>query len=201
MTVKLRTIEIDAEIAERLEARAAARGVSVSELIAELSGARPALPPDLEAIRREGKGPWSPAALAEDKRRWAEFQRTGEAVPWEELRAWMESWGTPNQPPPSQAPQAVKVAISPDAARDLMRLHGFLAEPNPEAAAKAIVTLDRAIQSLASFPERGRPSEVPGLRELVVPFGRSSYLLRYAFDQETETILVVRIWHGREARE
>lgn len=100
MTANVRTIEIDAEIADLLEARAAARGISVSELIAELSGMGAVVPPDLEAMRREGKGPWSPEALAEDDRRWAEYQRTGEAVPWEEVRAWMESWGTPDELPP-----------------------------------------------------------------------------------------------------
>jgi hypothetical protein len=100
MTTRLRAIEIDAEIADRLEARAAALGISVSQLIAELSGAGAAFPPDLEAMRREGRGPWSREALAEDDRRWAEFQRTGEAVPWEEVHAWMESWGTPEELPP-----------------------------------------------------------------------------------------------------
>lgn len=95
----------------------------------------------------------------------------------------------------------MNVVLSPDAARDLVRLRAFLTERNPDAAARAITTLDQAIQSLAYFPERGRPAEVPGLRELVVPFGRSSYLLRYGYEEATGTIVVIRIWHGREARE
>lgn len=94
----------------------------------------------------------------------------------------------------------MKVALTPDAASDLVRLRAFLAERNPNAAERAIAALDEAIQSLMPFSERGRPSEVRGLRELVVPFGQSAYLLRYSYDEVTETAVVVRIWHGREVR-
>ncbi len=71
MSVKLRTIEVDAKTADVLEARAAARGLSVS-----------------------------PGVLAEDARRLADFQRTREAMPWEDVLAWMRSWGTPDELPP-----------------------------------------------------------------------------------------------------
>jgi hypothetical protein len=101
MNIKSRTIEVDAKTAETLEAEAAARGISVSELLADLARvADGRLPPDLEALRAAGRGPWSPEVLAEDARRLAEFERTGEGVPWEEIKAWMESWGTPNELPP-----------------------------------------------------------------------------------------------------
>jgi hypothetical protein len=33
-----------------------------------------------------------------------------------------------------------------------------------------------------------------------VPFGRSAYVLRYAYSIENHEIVVLRIWHGREAR-
>ncbi len=97
MSVKVRTIEVDAETADLLEARAAARGVSVSELIADLAGNEDVLPADLAALRATGEGPWSPDALAEDARRLAEFERTREGVPWDEVKAWMETWGTPHE--------------------------------------------------------------------------------------------------------
>jgi hypothetical protein len=51
-------------------------------------------------VRTAGEGPWSPEALAEDARRFAEFERTREGVPWEEVKAWMETWGTPHELPP-----------------------------------------------------------------------------------------------------
>ena len=99
MNVKLRTIEVDAHTADVLEARAAARGLSVADLIADLAWATESLPPDLQAMCDNGEGPWSPEALAEDARRFEEFQRKREAVPWDEVKAWMQSWGTPNELP------------------------------------------------------------------------------------------------------
>lgn len=38
--------------------------------------------------------------LAEDARRLEEFERTRECVPWNEVRAWMQSWGTDHELPP-----------------------------------------------------------------------------------------------------
>jgi hypothetical protein len=96
MNVKARKIEIDAETAELLEARAAALGISVPALVAELAGHAPILPPDLAQMRARGEGPWSPQSLAEDERRLAEFQRTRMGVPWDEVKAWLNSWGSPN---------------------------------------------------------------------------------------------------------
>jgi hypothetical protein len=98
MTVKRRKIEVDAKTADVLEARAAARGQSISELLADLVSDETS--PDLESMRSARRGPWSPEILAEDARRFADFQRSHEGVPWEEVKAWMKSWGTPNELPP-----------------------------------------------------------------------------------------------------
>jgi hypothetical protein len=99
MNVKLRAIEIDAETADLLEARAKARGMSVAEFLADIACNEEALPADLAQLRVNGEGPWSPEALEEDARRLAEFERTRMGVPWHDIKAWMESWGTPNQLP------------------------------------------------------------------------------------------------------
>jgi plasmid stabilization system protein ParE len=50
------------------------------------------------------------------------------------------------------------------------------------------------------MPERGRLSGLPNIRELIVPFGRSAYVLRYTHSIENHEIVVLRVWHGREAR-
>lgn len=81
MTVGVRTIEVDEKTADLLEARASARGLSVSALLADLIDASDVLPSELEFMRRWGEGSWSPEALAEDARRLAEFERTREGVP------------------------------------------------------------------------------------------------------------------------
>ena len=96
MNVKLRKIEVDAQTADLLEARAAALGISVPVLLAELAGNEPVLPSDLAQMRANGEGPWSPQSLAEDERRLADFERTRTGVPWNEVKAWLQSWGTPN---------------------------------------------------------------------------------------------------------
>jgi toxin ParE1/3/4 len=94
----------------------------------------------------------------------------------------------------------VKIVVTPAAAGDLDRLRAFLAETNPDAARKAVAALISAIQSLDIFPDRRRQSEAAGLRELIVPFGRSAYVVRYGHVPEANEIVIVRIWHGREAR-
>jgi plasmid stabilization system protein ParE len=94
----------------------------------------------------------------------------------------------------------VKLVVSRAAAADLARLRAFVADKNPSAAQHAISGIVQAIDSLTAFPDRGRPSGVAGLRELVVPFGRSAYVVRFAHDPQRQEIVIVRLWHGREAR-
>jgi len=98
MNEKVR-IELDEQTAEVLHARAAARGMTVSALVAEMIGAEDTMPPELQAMRNAGEGPWAPDALAEDARRLAEFRRTREALPWDEVKAWMQTWGTLHELP------------------------------------------------------------------------------------------------------
>ncbi len=100
MNIKVRKIEVDVETADLLEARAAARGMSVAELLADIACNEEVLPADLAAMRTSGEGPWSPEALEEDARRLAEFERTRIGAPWDEVKTWMQSWGTPNELPP-----------------------------------------------------------------------------------------------------
>jgi toxin ParE1/3/4 len=95
----------------------------------------------------------------------------------------------------------VKLIVSSTAAHDLERLRAFLADKSPAAAERAVAMLMRAIQSLDTFPERGRPSGTPGVRELIVTFGRWGYILRYAYLAQTDEVVILRIWHGREARD
>jgi plasmid stabilization system protein ParE len=101
----------------------------------------------------------------------------------------------------AEAAQAVKLIVSRAAQADLERLHAFLVKQNPAAALQAATSLDNAMRSLDAFPKRGLPSGVSGVRELIVPFGRSAYVVRYAVLADTGEIVVLRIWHGRERRE
>jgi plasmid stabilization system protein ParE len=95
----------------------------------------------------------------------------------------------------------VKLIVSRAAVADIERLRVFLEDRNRAAAERAVVILTCAIQSLDNLPERGRPSGKPGIRELIVPFGQSAYVVRYAHRADAEEVIVLRIWHGREERD
>jgi len=95
----------------------------------------------------------------------------------------------------------VNLIVSQAAQADLERLREFLGGKDPAAALRAGAALDDAVRSLMTFPQRGCPTSVAEVRELIVPFGRSAYLLRYALLREAAEIVILRIWHGREVRE
>jgi plasmid stabilization system protein ParE len=94
----------------------------------------------------------------------------------------------------------VKLIVAEDAVADIERLRLFLKDVNPAAAARAVELIVGAIESLETNPERGRPAAVLGLRELIVPFGRSAYVLRYAYYEARSEVVIIRVWHGREKR-
>lgn len=93
------------------------------------------------------------------------------------------------------------IVVSKDALADLDRLRAFLEANDPNAARRVGRMLVDAIDSLARFPDRGRSLPDGDLRELVVPFGSSAYVVRYVHSAELDRVVIVRVWHGRESRE
>ena len=91
-----------------------------------------------------------------------------------------------------------QVDLSIAARRDYLRLAKSLAKLNPAAARSARDLIAVALQSLTDYPERGFPGPKPGLRQLVVPFGASGYVIQYRV--KGQTVVVVHIFHGRERR-
>jgi plasmid stabilization system protein ParE len=62
-----------------------------------------------------------------------------------------------------------------------------------------MLAIDEGLQMLLDMPLIGPPvAGQPGMRQLIVPFGRSAYVLRYRV--EADTLVVVRVWHAREDR-
>jgi hypothetical protein len=83
MTKAKRTIEIDEDTATGLERRAAERGLSVSQLVAEF-------------VSLENQ----PVAVSSDEvreldRRWAEVRDGQPTVANSDVVRWLETWGTP----------------------------------------------------------------------------------------------------------
>ncbi|QGZ96272.1 type II toxin-antitoxin system RelE/ParE family toxin [Terricaulis silvestris] len=90
-----------------------------------------------------------------------------------------------------------RVLFTERARADLDRLHAFLDAKSPRAAKRAVQRIIEGIDLLALFPRSG--VIVKGdLRNAFIRFGHSRYVVRYKID--ADTVLITRIWHGKEAR-
>jgi predicted transcriptional regulator len=76
-------IEVDEATATKLRVRAAEKGISVSQLVAELIG-HESEPADLDS-----------EAIAELDRRWEAVEAEGRTVSNRDVVRWLETWGTP----------------------------------------------------------------------------------------------------------
>lgn len=64
-----------------------------------------------------------------------------------------------------------------------------------------MLAIDEGIQMLLDTPYIGiRMEGRRDYRQFFVPFGKSAYALRYRIQEEANTLVVVRVWHGRENR-
>lgn len=86
----------------------------------------------------------------------------------------------------------------PQALEDLERLHRFLVELSPDAAARAARAILAGAEALIEHPYQGRPLD-GGRREWFIPYGVGAYVLRYRIDPGG-TVVVIRVWHSREDR-
>ncbi|BCL34373.1 type II toxin-antitoxin system RelE/ParE family toxin [Nostoc sp. MS1] len=92
-----------------------------------------------------------------------------------------------------------KVIWLPEALTDLVRLFDFLKLKNENTAFQAAQVIREAGFSLADNPYKGTVLEDgSGRRKLVVPFGKYGYVIHYYL--EDETVLILRVYHGRENR-
>ena len=85
MAAKTESIEIDSATASALKTPAAERGVSVSQIVAEL------IPFAIDD-----------AVIAELDRRWAEVEAGRATVPHADVERWLRTWGTPEFRPWSE---------------------------------------------------------------------------------------------------
>lgn len=89
------------------------------------------------------------------------------------------------------------VELRPAARRDLERFDEFLLRLSADAANRRMRWLRAQLASLADNPLRGRSSDRRRF-QLIVRYGRSTYVVRYRI--EKETVIITRIWHGKENR-
>jgi plasmid stabilization system protein ParE len=91
----------------------------------------------------------------------------------------------------------VKVEWRPSALDDRDSIIAYLEPLNPNAAGNLLRALVLAGDSLALFPYRGRLGLAAKTRELVAVW---PYLLVYEIDAPTDTVRILRIWHGAQDR-
>jgi len=80
--------------------------------------------------------------------------------------------------------------------KDIARVADYIASENPVAAARIARELILAGDSLAVFPRRGRPSKIPGRRELVAI---RPYVIVYQVLSD-DVVDILRVWHAAQDR-
>jgi toxin ParE1/3/4 len=95
--------------------------------------------------------------------------------------------------------QSVKLEWSAMAVADLNRFASFLHDRDPRLAKIVAEEITQKAQVLLDHPELGKPFEGSGeYREVVLQVLNALYIFRYAYDGER--LVMLRVFHGREAR-
>ena len=76
----------------------------------------------------------------------------------------------------------------------------FLAEKNPGASRHAAVVIEKHLSVLENNANEGRPLEdYPDLRELIIPFGESGYVVLYRCSEDSDEVFLLPFRHQKEA--
>lgn len=90
------------------------------------------------------------------------------------------------------------VGLTPEALDDLERLADFLRAASPQHARRIMGEVLDGFSVLSTHPRVGRPA-AHGLRELVLSVGKAGYVALYRFKEASDSVLVLRVRHQREA--
>jgi toxin ParE1/3/4 len=88
-----------------------------------------------------------------------------------------------------------QIIIAPSAQTDLSDIVRYIAQHNPDAAARLGFELIVRAENLTNFPELGRQVpefHQPDLREIIC----RSYRIIYRLQHKDQKIEIVRFWHG-----
>lgn len=83
-----------------------------------------------------------------------------------------------------------------EAIEDLKRLREFIAVHNPTAASKVAAELITKIKLLPKFPKIGTPVQMAPAPDVIRDMVFGEYVVRYSL--HTNTIIILRVWHGLE---
>jgi len=91
------------------------------------------------------------------------------------------------------------VRFTPGAKNDIDRLYAFLLQHDIDTAERALQAIKEAMKFLETYPfscRKANPKN-PWLREILVPFGNSGYLMLFEIEN-AQTITILAIRHQRE---
>lgn len=93
-----------------------------------------------------------------------------------------------------------KVRYTREAKKDLERLFRFLLDHDLQTAGRAKDAIGKAMEFLKDFPFacRKATSENPFLREMLISFGNSGYVVLFEIEDKT-TVTILAIRHQRES--
>lgn len=93
-----------------------------------------------------------------------------------------------------------KVRYTREAKEDLERLFRFLLDQDLQAAGRARDAISKGMEFLKDFPFacRKATSENPFLREMLISFGNSGYVVLFEIEDKT-TVTILAIRHQRES--
>jgi plasmid stabilization system protein ParE len=93
-----------------------------------------------------------------------------------------------------------KVRYTREAKEDLEQLFRFLLAQDLHAAGRAKDAISKGMEFLKDFPFacRKTTSENPFLREMIIPFGNSGYVVLFEIEDKT-TVTILAIRHQRES--
>jgi toxin ParE1/3/4 len=86
------------------------------------------------------------------------------------------------------------VLYSTSARADIQSIYDYIAQENPQIAARVIGTIEQSITRLAMFPLSGRNGAVETTRELVIP--RLPYIAVYRIT--TESVEIIAVFHAAQ---
>jgi addiction module RelE/StbE family toxin len=75
---------------------------------------------------------------------------------------------------------------------NLIAVSEYISQDNPDAAARTVAAIVRAVETLAHFPSLGRPGRISGTRELVVP--GTPYIVPYRV--RGSVVQLLRVFHA-----
>lgn len=91
-----------------------------------------------------------------------------------------------------------QIIYSEQAQSDLNRLYLFLADKDIEVAQRAMLEIDGSIShQLSNHPKICREIAY-GLREFIIRFGRSGYIVLFDYNEQKDTIAILAIRHQLE---